>query len=126
VDGEASRIRIAHNQSTFRDANERIELSAEKMKLYGSLVPFICECPREGCSELMRMTLDEYEAVRADSTLFATVVGHQDLSVESGAARVVEEHEEYVVVRKIGVAGEIAKDRAGDLPELDESERQEL
>jgi hypothetical protein len=117
TDDEQTLERIAHNQSTFREANEEIELAAERMRLYGEVVPFICECPRRECSEIMRMTLEEYESVRADPQRFATAVGHEDVSVERGAARVVDVRGEYVVVEKIGVAGEVARDRAGELPD---------
>jgi hypothetical protein len=109
--------RIAHNQATFREANEDIELAAERMRLYGSQVPFICECPRAECSDIVRLTLEEYEEVRARPEWFATAPGHEDISVESGAAKVVDERPGYVVVEKVGSAGEIARERAGELPE---------
>ena len=115
METEQSLVRIAQNQATFREANEQIELSAEKMKLYDRPVPFICECPREQCTEIIRLTLDEYEAVREDPTYFATAPGHEDASVESGAGRVVARYDEYVLVQKIGLAGEIAKERLHDL-----------
>jgi hypothetical protein len=121
---EANEVRIAENQATFREANERIELSAEKMQLYGRPVPFVCECPRERCTEIMRMTLEEYEGVRADPTRFATVPGHEDVSVESGVSRVLDRLGEYVVLEKIGVAGQVAKERAGELPEEEDEQRE--
>jgi hypothetical protein len=115
MEADLTAVRIAENQSAFRDANEDIELTAEKMRLYGSLVPFICECPRPQCSEIVRMTLEEYEEVRAHPTRFATLPGHQDIAVERGVARVVEERPQYVVAEKLGIAGEIARERAGEL-----------
>src|SRR4051794_29477195 len=116
METELTAVRIAENQATFRDANEDIELTAEKMKLYGRPVPFICECPRVECTELIRLTLDEYEEVRADPTRFANAPGHEDVSVEAGVGVVVDRRDGYVVVEKIGVAGEIARERAGELP----------
>ena len=116
METDLTMVRIAENQSTFREANEDIELAAEKMKLYGRSVPFICECPRPECTELIRLTLDEYESVRADPTHFANAPGHEEVSVENGAGRVVDRRDGYVVVEKIGVAGEIARERAGELP----------
>lgn len=121
---EANEVRIAENQATFREANERIELSAEKMQLYGRPVPFVCECPRERCTEIMRLTLEEYEGIRAYPRRFATVSGHEDVSVESGVSRVVDRRGDYVVLEKVGLAGQIAKERAGELPD-EEDERRE-
>jgi hypothetical protein len=115
METEQTLVRIAQNQATFREANEQIELSAERMKLYTGDVPFICECPREDCTELIRMTLDEYESIREDPTWFATAPGHQDVAVETGAGRVVRDHGDYLVVEKVGLAGQIAKDRVREL-----------
>jgi hypothetical protein len=117
LDHELTLVRIAENQSAFRTANERIETGAERLGMFGA-VPFICECPRRRCTEIARMTLDEYEDVRANPVRFFTIPGHQHLAAEAGAARIVEEHPRYVLVDKIGIAGEVARERydilAGD------------
>ena len=100
--------RIGENQSRFRDANERIEAAADSMHLVDP-VPFLCECPRPDCTQLVRLSLDEYEEIRQQPTHFFTTPGHQDIAVESGAGVVVAEREgRYVRVEKIGVAGQIA------------------
>jgi hypothetical protein len=111
---QPSVIRIAENQSTFRDANEQIEQSAEELELGAGLVPFICECPREKCRTVIRMTLEAYNTVRSNPSNFVTAPGHQDISIETGAGRTVDVRDGYVVVEKIGVAGEIAEERAQD------------
>jgi hypothetical protein len=46
----------------FREANERIEATAYNTRLLGP-VPFICECANPDCTEIVRLELDEYEAV---------------------------------------------------------------
>jgi hypothetical protein len=108
-------MRIAENQSRFREANEEIEAAADRMQL-GGPIPFLCECPRPECTDLTRLSLDEYEEIRRFPRYFLTAPGHQDLAVERGAAVVVAEEEgRYVTVEKIGVAGEIADDRYDDL-----------
>jgi hypothetical protein len=108
-------IRIAENQSRFREANEEIEAAADRMHLRGR-VPFLCECPRSECTDLVRLTLEEYEEVREFPRYFLTVPGHQDVAVDRGAAVVVaEEDGRYVTVEKIGLAGEIARSRYDDL-----------
>jgi hypothetical protein len=116
VSGNLSEERLAENQATFRSANERIEAAAEDMGLYEP-VPFICECSDERCTEIVRLTLTDYEDVRANPRRFFNAPGHERLSVGAGAAVVVERRPSYVLVDKIGVAGEIAVDRYRDLAE---------
>jgi len=99
--------RIARNDSTFRDANEKIAGAAEKYELVEE-VPFICECAEESCTEIVRLTMDEYAHVRADGAHFLNKHGH--VASAQGHAQVVEEHERYTVVEKIGRAGEIVRE----------------
>lgn len=97
--------RIARNDATFRDSNERIEAAAEQYGLRGPL-PFICECADPTCVEIIRLTPAAYEELRANPRWFAVVAGHDE--VAGPHTRVVEEREGYVVVEKLGEAGEIA------------------
>jgi hypothetical protein len=106
--------RVAENQATFREANERIEAAADDMGLFEP-VPFICECAARDCTEIVRLTLAEYEDVRAKPRRFFNVPGHEALSVEAGAGVVVESTPRYVLVDKVGVAGEIAAERYQEL-----------
>jgi hypothetical protein len=103
-------VRIAENQSTFRAANENIETAAEEMGLDGE-VPFICECPDRGCTQIVRLTLAAYAEVRGHPRHFFTVPGHESTTVQDGASAIIEEREGYVLVEKIGVAGAIAEER---------------
>jgi hypothetical protein len=109
-------VRIAENESAFRAANERIETGAERAGIVVS-VPFICECPRQRCTEIVRLTLDEYEDVRAHPLRFFTIPGHQDIAEAAGAAHVVEEHDGYVLADKVGIAAEVARERYDGLAE---------
>jgi hypothetical protein len=99
--------RVARNDATFREANEHI---AERADTYGvdGLIPFICECAEESCTEIVRLTMAEYAHVRADGAHFLNEHGH--VASAQGHARVVEEHERYTVVEKIGRAGEIVRE----------------
>jgi len=97
--------RVARNDATFRKANDAIEASAEELGI--EVVPFICECADEPCTELVLLQLEEYEAVRSDSTHFLNAVGHQTAAGPYG--RVVERHDRYVVVEKLGRAAEIVE-----------------
>ena len=98
--------RIAKNDATFRRANERISAAAET---YGvdMPVPFVCECADPECSEVVRLELEEYEEIRADSRHFFHVPGHKDADGTAGV--VIAEREGYVIVEKTGRAAEIAE-----------------
>lgn len=104
---EASEEAIGETQAAFRAANERLEAAADAIGLTLRL-PFICECPDAACMELVSLTLDQYEAVRAHPRHFFTSPGHQRIAHAAGAAVLVEEHPDYVVVEAIGTAGVIA------------------
>jgi hypothetical protein len=109
--------RIAENQSRFREANEQIEVAADRMQLIGA-IPFVCECPRAECTEIMRLTMAEYEVVRQNPRSFFCAPGHQDIAVRAGAAVVTGgDDERYLIVEKVGVAGEIAEKRYDQLSE---------
>jgi hypothetical protein len=102
---ESRAIRAARNQALFREINERIESLNET---FDALVPvgtWICECADQNCIEMIPMTLQEYEAVRANPARFPILPGHELPDVE----RVVERHEGYVVVEKLGAAAEFAR-----------------
>lgn len=99
--------RIAENDSTFRDANERISEHADEYGLT-ERVPFICECAETTCRDIVRITLAEYEEVRSHPTRFLTAPGHEGAELEAG--RVVAVREDYVVVEKLGAAGEVARE----------------
>jgi len=97
--------RLAHNESVFRSINERIEAGAWPAAP-SELVAFRCECAALGCNLLLEITLAEYEAVRADSRQFLVIPGHEVVAVEE----VVRRAPGYVVVRKLGDAGEVAEE----------------
>jgi hypothetical protein len=101
--------RVAANDATFRDANERIEEKATELGI-DHPVPFICECAEPRCHELISPGLAEYEAVRAQPTWFINVPGHERTA--GPHARVVAEHDGYVVVEKVGRAAELVSEPA--------------
>jgi hypothetical protein len=92
----------ARNESLLREVNDRIEELSENVEAQGiapegGLIEFHCECGRDGCTERVRMTVAEYEHVRADNDRFALVPGHQTPEMEA----VVESNERFVVVDKL-------------------------
>jgi hypothetical protein len=97
--------KVARNEATFREANEQIALAAERIGV--DRVPFVCECADVGCTAVVRLTLDQYERVRADPRTFLNIPGHQELSRPH--VRVLADHGDYLLVEKIGEAGEIAE-----------------
>jgi hypothetical protein len=106
----ASHEKIARNDSAFREANDGIDTAAADHGFYGGLVPFLCECSEPRCTEIIRLTREEYAHVRSNDRWFAHAVGHEPEI--DGAVRLLERHEGYIVVEKIGEAGAIAADLA--------------
>src|SRR5215216_7061038 len=98
--------RVARNDSMFRQANEQIERAAEPLGI--EPVPFLCECAEERCTEIVRLMLAQYEAVRAEPRWFLNAPGHERQSHPH--VRVVADCGEYLVVEKLGKAGELAEE----------------
>ena len=96
--------RIADNEASFRDINERLEDSLRQVRHTPELLRFICECGDRRCESSVSLTLEEYEAVRRDSRRFAVVPGHVFPETE----RVVAGNDRYEVVEKWGAAVEVA------------------
>jgi hypothetical protein len=88
--------RVARNETLFREVNERIKQVNEGMSDPDGETDFLCECGDPECTRPVSLTLEEYEAVRADATHFAIVPGHTDPEVEF----VVSTTERFAVVEK--------------------------
>lgn len=101
---EATQRRVAANESSFRDLNESIERGRWPGDEH---VPaaFRCECAQLGCSQMLELTIREYEHVRAHPRRFLVAVDHHLPGVED----VVETFENYLVVEKRGEAGAFAQ-----------------
>lgn len=97
--------RAARNEALFRRVNERVEEVNKAFEPIIGETDFFCECANIECMEKIRMSLAEYEALRQDATRFATRPGHDDPATE----RLVEKRVGYVIVEKIGAAGERAE-----------------
>ena len=95
----------AHNESRYRALNERMEPhNAVHVWVNPPMPDWVCECASQECMKPVRMTLAEYEAVRAEPTHFFVIPndGHLSPAVE----RIVERYERYWVVEKVGEAAE--------------------
>ena len=98
-------LRAARNQSLYREVNERIEeLNQRFDAALEAGATWVCECADTECSEPMALTLGEYEELRSHPNRFAVLPGHVLETVE----QVVDAHDGYVVVEKVGPAAAIA------------------
>lgn len=91
--------RAARNEEIVRDVNRQIEEGAQLHEV-GSEMPFHCECGRASCLEKIELRAQIYQPILAERYRFMVVLDHVQPEVE----RVVEEHDSFVVVEKIGEA----------------------
>jgi hypothetical protein len=76
----------------FREVNDRIrELGSAALDEFD----FVCECGGEGCTHGLRLTRQEYDAVRANPEQFVLLPGH-----ELGLGEILHCTDRYVLVRK--------------------------
>jgi hypothetical protein len=99
--------RVARNQATFREANEKIQQAALEYDVDGKL-PFICECSEQDCVEIVRLRLADYESVRATPTHFITAPGHHRAA--EGWANLLERRDGYEISEKVGDAADLAEE----------------
>ena len=100
---DARARQVAQNESLFREVNERIQdVSAHWEAAAGN---FLCECGNEGCTEMLSVPLESYEATRANPRRFLITPGHEQLEFE----RLVETRADYAVVEKLGAGAEEAE-----------------
>jgi hypothetical protein len=97
-------VRATEAETSLRKVNELIiEVARDRFEsLEGHVV---CECSGARCTDVLPMTIEEYERVRAEGRRFVLVRGHEVDAIE----RVVESYDGYVVAEKHGQAGRIAE-----------------
>jgi hypothetical protein len=97
--------RVAQNEATSRDINEKIEqVQAKSPDDYFRIV---CECGQRDCTRVIAISVPEYEAVRSDARHFAVVSTHVMPDVED----VVRETDRFSVVCKHeGTPARVAED----------------
>lgn len=100
--------RLARNEVMFRAINDRIRDLANR---FGTLseeeLAFVCECADETCVERVSLTPAQYDDVRAIPARFVVVPGHEATPL---VERVVFRSAHFVIVRKIGIAADIARE----------------
>jgi hypothetical protein len=99
----------ARNETVFREMNEWTadDNHAGVGVLDRPMDVYLCECSDSGCTDPIRLTNPEYEAVRSVSVRFAIALNHENPEVD----RLVFENERYATVDKFyGYGAEIARD----------------
>jgi len=101
--------RAGQNESRYRNLNERMEPhNAVHVWVDPPMPDWICECASRECMTPVRLTLPEYEAVRAEPTHFLVVPNDEHLSL--AVEHVVVRNERYWVVEKFGEAAEVSEE----------------
>src|SRR5436309_1237367 len=93
------------NEAVFRQINEGIERGQWPGE-EDAPVSFRCECAQLGCNEMIELTVNDYETVRANPRWFMVVPGHERPDVEV----VIEARPGYLIVQKLDQAGIAAED----------------
>lgn len=96
----AWRRRKVRNEAFTRGLNEKLESLVEQAApdpISRRPVDFFCECAMAACTERIRLTMGQYDAIHARRDDFIVRPGHEDRSVE----RVVESEPGFLVVRKL-------------------------
>lgn len=96
---------VAREEDIKRQVNEAIE-GGLWPDGRNELVLMRCECGSHDCVAMIMIRMAAYEAVRENPRRFILARGHELPEVE----RVIERTPGYLVVEKIGLAGEIAED----------------
>jgi hypothetical protein len=100
--------RLARNEVMFRSINERIrELAHRFHDADGETMAFVCECADETCVERVTMTTAQYDELRAIPARFVVITGHEATPL---VEKVLFRTSEFSIVRKIGLAGDIARE----------------
>ena len=94
------------NEALFREVNEQIRSLDDEFGETGGTITVICECADTGCTERLALPASDYARVRGDASLYVIARGHELPDVE----RVVDRRDGWEVVRKVGVASEIAEE----------------
>jgi hypothetical protein len=97
--------RAARNEALFREVNENISRLEEQHGQTQTAPVYICECADAGCTDNVGIDLATYRRVRQHARFFFVRPGHEDPQLE----RIVERHDDYLVVEKTGAAGAVAE-----------------
>ena len=97
--------RAARNEALFREVNENIARLEDRHGTTDAQAVYVCECASASCTEQLAIDPATYRRVRLESRLFFVRPGHEDPELE----RIVERHDDYLIVEKTGEAGDVAE-----------------
>jgi hypothetical protein len=101
-----SEERSAKNEALFRDANEQLE--KRRIEVLGAddpePTPFLCECDDLSCTQVLMISLEEYERARDSGRRFTVAPGHTD------GATVIARDTRFWIVEKDGDAARVAEE----------------
>ena len=99
--------RVARNESSFRTLNEQLKEGLGDLRAQSGpeTIGFVCECGDGDCGQLVQVSPQKYEEVRADACLFVIAAGHELTEFED----VVDHDGGVTVVRKRDEAADIAE-----------------
>ena len=98
--------RVGLNEALFREVNEQIRSLADDPDTRDDKITVICECADTDCTARIELRVSDYERIRSDSVLYVLATGHEAREAEI----VIERGDGWEVVRKIGLAGEVAEE----------------
>lgn len=104
-DDEEREVRAARNQALFRALNERLDELNNASASVTSTFTIACECADMDCAEMIEIDPRDFLEMRREPRQFAVLPVHVLPDVEV----VMRDCERYVVVKKIGAAGEVAE-----------------
>jgi hypothetical protein len=101
-------VRLARNEVMFRSINQRIREAAIRLDNRGDQeLSIVCECADESCVDRVFLTAAQYDEVRAIPARFIVVTGHETTPL---VERVVFRGPKFSIVRKIGLAADVARE----------------
>ena len=98
-------VRAAKNEIFLRQYNERIQ--AHHRWVGAAFPEWACECANKNCPQPVLLSIEEYEAIRAEPTHF--VIAPSSEHVDPEIERVVKREERYWVLEKVGVGAAVAE-----------------
>ena len=105
---DADAIRIAANENVLRERNERAKQpNAHHVWVNPPFPDWTCECGDVSCSNPIRLTVEQYEAVRAKPTQFIIAPSSEHVAPE--VEHVVLREDRYWVVEKVGVGAQMSE-----------------
>ena len=94
--------RVAENEILFRQVNEHVVAGGRRP---AESFEILCECADTSCMDHVRVTTESYERARGQATDFLLKPDHGKPEFET----VMENHDEFVLVRKTREAAILAR-----------------